>query len=272
MKKPLPAVLTSYDLIKALALILMVVDHLGAYFFPYDMWFRAVGRLCVPVWFFLAGYSSSREIPRNLWTGGAVVTLIWVVSGRSLFPLNALFAIIAIRWCLDSVMARALRSYAVFWGMILLLILGSFPSNLAVEYGTLALLFAMLGFIRRHKAELRFDAAPLFLFTVAVVFVFVVNQLVFMPAMSAAQFAVVTLGTYAMTAILFAFEPREYPVLDRYLWIFSPVLKFMGRRTLEIYVIHLAVFSGLGMALHPEIYRFMNFEWVSAPMLQLFSL
>ncbi len=37
---PLPAPLTAYDLLKTLAIILMVVDHIGAYFFPDQMWWR----------------------------------------------------------------------------------------------------------------------------------------------------------------------------------------------------------------------------------------
>ncbi len=49
MNKILPRDLTSYDLLKTLAVILMIIDHVGHHFFPDEMWFRVVGRLCVPI-------------------------------------------------------------------------------------------------------------------------------------------------------------------------------------------------------------------------------
>lgn len=59
----LPREVTSYDLLKCAAVIIMVIDHVGFYFYPENLWFRAVGRIGFPVWFFLVGYARGRDIP-----------------------------------------------------------------------------------------------------------------------------------------------------------------------------------------------------------------
>ena len=59
--KTLSSYLTSYDLLKTLALVLMVIDHIGYFFYPEEMWWRVLGRLSVPIWFFLIGYANARD-------------------------------------------------------------------------------------------------------------------------------------------------------------------------------------------------------------------
>ena len=49
MAKQLPANITSYDLFKALALVLMLADHIGYYFYDDVDWWRVAGRICVPI-------------------------------------------------------------------------------------------------------------------------------------------------------------------------------------------------------------------------------
>ena len=40
--KALPKDLTSYDLLKSFAVILMILDHIGYCFYPAEMWFQAL--------------------------------------------------------------------------------------------------------------------------------------------------------------------------------------------------------------------------------------
>ena len=51
--KTLPTAITSYDLFKTLAVATMLIDHVGIYFFPDELWFRVIGRLSFPIWLFL---------------------------------------------------------------------------------------------------------------------------------------------------------------------------------------------------------------------------
>ncbi len=44
--------LTNFDL-KVIAIITMTLDHMGYYLFPFDDWFRIVGRIAMPIFAFL---------------------------------------------------------------------------------------------------------------------------------------------------------------------------------------------------------------------------
>ena len=67
--KTLPSSITSYDILKTFAVLTMIIDHIGLYFFPDEMWWRVIGRLSFPVWLFLIGYAQSRDIPKLLILG-----------------------------------------------------------------------------------------------------------------------------------------------------------------------------------------------------------
>src|SRR5262245_51986648 len=108
--KTLPKDLTSYDLLKAEAVIIMIVDHIGFYFYPDQLWYRAVGRIGFPIWFFLVGYAQSRDISPKL-VGGALILLVAnMFAGMSIFPMNALVTIMLMRLALDGIMKDALRN------------------------------------------------------------------------------------------------------------------------------------------------------------------
>ena len=47
MPKVLPRELTSYDFLKTFAVVFMVIDHAGFFFFPDNDWMRVAGRLSV---------------------------------------------------------------------------------------------------------------------------------------------------------------------------------------------------------------------------------
>ena len=146
--------LTSYDLLKALAVILMIVDHVGVYFYPEDQWFRVFGRMCVPIWFFLIGFARARDIPKIMWIGGAVLALSAFAAGQAVFPLPILFTLAVVRYFIDPVMGRALRMPQTLVGMFFVLFFLSLHSAAVLEYGVLGLLLAMFGFICRHRGQI----------------------------------------------------------------------------------------------------------------------
>ena len=136
MTKPFPASLTSYDLLKAFAVITMVIDHVGFYFFPDDDVWRVIGRLSFPVWFFLIGYATSRDLPAKLWIGATILVLANSVVGLPVLALNALWTIIAIRLVLDRVMAMIGHSIHTLAAAAVIMLLLALPTALISEYGT----------------------------------------------------------------------------------------------------------------------------------------
>src|SRR5687768_2623181 len=154
MSRTLPKDLTSHDLLKAFAVIVMIVDHTGWYFFQEEHWFRAIGRIGFPVWFFLAGYAGGRAPSYTLYAGAAILVVGNILAGMSILPLNALATIILIRLLIDPLMKGMLASEQSMIAMSALLFFMSIPSGYLCEYGTLALIFAVLGYLCRHRPVL----------------------------------------------------------------------------------------------------------------------
>lgn len=238
----LPFHVTSYDLLKSLAVILMVVDHLGSYFFHELMWLRALGRLCVPIWFFLAGYSRSQRLSGDFWLGAILLTATEVGFGRIPLPLNILFSICFIRLILGRFMKFAGNRVDYLYGAMGLCML-AFPfTDVVFEYGTLGFILAMTGYIVRHREDYKQDfvygwaalSLGCFLGGTYIQFQFSALQYLFI-----ATFSVFIMG---MLACRPPQQETRYPKLDA-----QPLLKrslqFMGRYTLHIYVAHLMLFK-----------------------------
>jgi hypothetical protein len=241
----LPQNITSHDLLKSFAVIMMIIDHIGYYFFPEELWWRAIGRLSFPVWLFLVGYSSSRDLPLKLWGGAFLIVILDALCNIPILPFNILVTIILIRILIDPVMVFALQSKINFWIMSVILFMWIIPTMYFVEYGALGLLTAMFGYLVRHRQELkdRFGNDKLvfefmlfaclsYIFAMQINFIFSIPEFIF-----------ITIGVFCVKLHLYAkFESEDYPKLTKKIpagltW----ALQFMGRRTLEIYVVHLIV-------------------------------
>lgn len=246
--------ITIQDALKAFAVIIMVIDHIGGYFFHDALWYRAVGRIGFPIWFFLVGYSQGRGISRSLKIGAALLVAGDIIFGRSLFPLNALATIACIRLTIDRVMGFALRSKKIFWTLSTLMFLMFIPSGALLEYGTLAWLLAMFGWVIRHKEKPEVKAiVPLEIFTIFCFFAFVGMMMILQP-FSSAQVLFMGVGTLAVMAVLHGFTPVSWPMPRAALGrLGGRAVQYMGRYTLEIYVAHLLLFKMLLVLLNQKI-------------------
>lgn len=257
MQKQLPYNLTIYDFFKTAAVILMLVDHFGYYFYPDETWFRVFGRLCVPIWFFLIGYARSRDLSAKLWIGGIILVAANIPTGQFILPLNILFTMIFVRLILDHIMVHVIKGPNEFWAINIMLLLLALPSFIITEYGTQAVIMAMYGWFIRHRDNENVPDNMLVQHTAFALISFVLIQ-GFLFGMGQAQFMVLQIGILAVMGVLFFFKPVEFPKLTKAmpapaLWFF----KIGGRRTLEIYVFHLVLFKALAV----EFGRFAWFEW-----------
>ncbi len=155
MQKDLPKEITYHDLLKTFAVTAMMIDHVGFYFFPDQMWWRCIGRLGAPIWFFLAGYGNARTTPAKFWVGGSAIAAGSLAAGMSLFPLNAVFTNIMIRRFIDAVMRVSLDNRWSMIGVGLLMFVLIMPSVWCCEYGTQAMITAMFGYAVRHRATVK---------------------------------------------------------------------------------------------------------------------
>lgn len=259
--------LTTYDLVKTLAIVLMLVDHIGYFFFPDEMWFRVFGRACLPIWFFLIGYANSRDLAAPLWIGAALVWAGNITLGGAVFPLNILFTMIAIRLVIDYVADKMFNRWVWLVGGFALLALVSLPSAVAMEYGTSGLLLALFGYAMRHEEEVRLPRWALYVFSALALVLFAVIQNYLFGRMNAdfgeaersATVILVGLSGLMMACFSPLALPRLTEALPRFMTL---ILQVCGRFTMEIYVIHLILFRLASVLLDKPGHQFMNIQWV----------
>lgn len=223
---------TSYDVMKAAAIVLMVIDHLGAFFFPENDWLRALGRLCVPMWFFLIGYARSRHIPKD-WIIGALILIAgtWYFEER-VFYLNILVTMVIVRLTLDFFAPLFLKNLPLFALASVLCAALAFHTTAYTDYGTLAVPLAMLGLAARQGTL----TLP---HLVAIYLVFLVTQFL-MFGFSGGPLWLFMVSLPLPLYACWRFRPAIFSQVPE---IIRVPVQFMGRRTLEIYVVHMIAFQ-----------------------------
>ncbi len=240
--------ITSYDLYKTFALITMLIDHVGSYLLQDILLFKALGRWSFPVWLFLIGFSDKREISKQLWVGMILVTLSYVVFHKDLWPLNILATIIFARLALPLITRKF---FYTLLGLVLLIAVAIcflLPTYRFFEYGITGLLFAFWGHIRRHQ---RIEKWLEYMYAVVIYFLYATIQAIVYP-FSPSEQQIVLLGIIAVMWGLYHFKPIVFENTKNY-WFFSSFLRFSGRYTLEIYVVHVIIFTAISAYLYADL-------------------
>lgn len=241
----------------------MIVDHVGYYFFRDIEWFRVVGRMSVPIWFFLIGYARSRDMSPRLWWGALILLVANFVSGMALMPLNILFSILITRFSIDFVAKRTLKNLEMFvYGMVVI-VMFAVPTIFLWEYGTLGILLALTGYMARNQDSLGIKPAQYpILFGFCILF-FGFSQIV-MFGFPTIQNQVMFIGIGLVGVLLYHFKRKKHTALTHRLPGFAvSALKLCGRHSFEVYVAHLLVFKLIGVTF--------GFEGFSLFALRLFA-
>ena len=247
------------DWLKTAAIILVAVDHFGYFFIENADWWSVFGRLAAPPFFFLLGYARTRTIPLYWIWLGVILTLLdsWNADWTWVAP-NILLSFALIRIARPHVQFL-LQHYG--WAAFVLLVsaliaLLPLASNI-VDYGAEGWLWALFGLCQRMYVDGRSvtglggtaqnSAQPvqaitenaglkrlLACFVAAVVYVWQ-EQLEF--SFSQIQFAtfILGLGVLSFSLCLFLRGPSRIQPPES----IAGALRFIGRRTLEIYAIQL---------------------------------
>lgn len=262
MTKPLAPTLTSYDFLKTAALVLMIIDHIGYFFFPDQDWWRAVGRLSAPIWLFLVGYARSRDVGLRMWVGMGVLLLSNYVAGMPMLPVNILGTIIVCRLALDPVMGFIRRQPQMLYPVAALAFFGALLTFVVVEYGTTAMLPVMAGYVVRNREDMgmRKNQVLQFAGVAALLYAFV-QCFIYFSFMPPVTFMVIG-ALLAVMLFLTSFRLYEFPALTRALGPLSGLIRLCGRRTLEIYVLHLLFFKIAAHVLGTQSWQLFNFHIV----------
>jgi len=222
----------------ALGVAVFILDHIGLYFFTDNPWSRVL-RLFAPAWFFPCGYNASWKSHWRVWAGAGVLIACDVLTGASALPLSALATIIFTRLLIMPLMEQAMKSRAHFWGLTLALSLLLPLSGKAMEYGTLGLLFAMFGWLVRHRGiyDEKIVNAKVFAGYVTLLYLAYTQYSL---GFSAAQLAVAAVLVVAILWPLWHFKAMVMEELKR--GAKQTAIRWVAHHSLEIYVAHLAAF------------------------------
>lgn len=238
------AQLNSYDLLKFFAVVTMIVDHLGYYFYPDDQWMRVIGRLSAPCWLFLVGYARTRDIPNSLLAGFFLVTGASVFLLDRVFPLDILLLVMICRLTMDVLARIALKNTESLVYSFLVLAVFSLPLYDYIEYSTFGVLIVLAGYAVRNRETIGiseragniFILSALFLYAAGMMLIFNIRE----PVMGAALLGgmVLLFGAFRhfrMVEFTSVTEKLPAPV--------TGLIRFCGHYNLHIYVGHLVLFD-----------------------------
>ncbi|MBX2834907.1 MAG: hypothetical protein KTR28_08035 [Micavibrio sp.] len=244
MSKALPREITSYDLLKTFAIITMIVDHIGYYFFPDQLWWRAIGRTSAPVWLFLIGYAQSRDLSLRMWVGASVLTASKLVIGKYFLQLNILWGMILTRLMLDKVAPRVFSASTTMTAFLVIMAVLYIPTSMIFDYGAFCLMVAVFGFgVRQYRKDGLYGNERLMVYGFMCALLYSLGTVITF-GFSELQIYFVAGSILAVHMVLYFFKPLRFEMLTAALP--SPIvglLHLTGRRTLEIYVIHILTFK-----------------------------
>jgi hypothetical protein len=248
------------DWLKTAAIILVLVDHTGYFFIEDADWWSVFGRLAAPPFFFLLGYAKTRTVPLYWIWLGVILTLLdsWNAGWTWVAP-NILLSFALIRIARPHIQIHMQgHSWAAFAILVSALFAVLPLAAKIVDYGAEGWLWALFGLYQRMYVDGRSandvggtaqsPAMPahamtqnlglmrlLACFVAAVVYVWR-EQMEF--SFSQIQFTtfILGIGVLSLSLCLFLRGPSRIQPPES----IAGALRFIGRRTLEIYAIQLA--------------------------------
>ena len=250
--RPLSAArVSTTDLWKSVALVLILADHVGHFLLENSETLRVLGRWSIPIWFFLLGYGRTRDVPTRWLVLGAALTavdMLWMGRVREA-QVDILIVFALYRWGLPLAERHVLSRPERTALLVLALALSVPLVNRAFEYGSEGWLLALAG----HFARLHRDSGDLdrgasrtrdAIGAVAVAVYLVAEATDY--AFSTRAIVLLMVGTLVVAGCLRAF--RRAPLALAPPEPIAAILRFGGRHSLEIYagqIILLAAAGGL---------------------------
>jgi hypothetical protein len=254
--RPAPAV-DNTDWLKTAAIILVAVDHFGHFFIEDNLWWSAFGRFAAPPFFFLMGYAQTRAVPISWIWLGVILTLLesWNASWTWVAP-NILLSFALIRLARPYVQSLVQRHGWAAVALLVLALVAVLPiTGRIVDYGAEGWLWALLGLCQRMHVDDKSAAGAaqrttslaltmagkiglmrlLVCLVAAAVYISQEQRAYSFPPI---PFAVFVVGVAILSLILCLF--KRGPSYIQPPQVAAGTLRFIGRRTLEIYAIQLA--------------------------------
>jgi TraX protein len=256
-----PHTVDNTDWLKAAAIITVLIDHFGYFFMEDDLWWGAFGRLAAPTFFFLVGYAKTRRVPRYWIWLGVTLTLLdsWNADWTWVAP-NILLSFALIRLVRPYVERFVQHQGWIGYVLLVLALLIVLPAAAEiVDYGAEGWLWALFGLCQSRYVERRSPAdagaetqgtstralamlnktgvmGVLLCLVTASVYIWQEQQEFSFPKI---QLTVVIVGVGVLSVCLCLFQRGPSRIQPP--GTVAAALGFIGRHTLEIYAVQLAV-------------------------------
>lgn len=216
----------SHDLVKVVATILMIVDHIGYYILGDSAWFRLIGRGAAPLFFFLVGYVPHHRFDWRLVIYGTILSAVNYFFFDYVF-LNILINFVFIKAFLDYTPVEKLDNIDLI-AIVLILILVNPLLSPYVEYGVNGILYALSARLMTLN-----DQRGKLLLILTVIHHFIYQALIFSFIDYPLQLFSVSLVGCSVLILLYHYKFRDWKVPLR-----LPLL-IISRYSLAIYFWHL---------------------------------
>lgn len=236
----------SHDLLKISAISTMVIDHIGRFFLNNSVWWRVVGRMAAPQFFFLVGYTGSYRFKREILFYGLALWVVNYLTNTSasiiehIIPINILIGFTLIKALLNRFDPAKLPTEFVIL-LLAILMFFSLPTYIVIEYGTLGLCYAIGARLlrQRHGFRLFWISA-----TVLVHFFFELVVLLILDIEVSTRLLPFAIGflavVFATNLIIFLnYDFRVFKVGQKYI---RTLAIYISRYSLQIYFFHLSAF------------------------------
>jgi len=225
------------DLLKSIAILVMIIDHAGFYFFPEELWLRAIGRVSAPIWFFFVGYNykfSNTHLDQIFYFAVFLQLIICFVGNNSLFPLNILFTIIISKRILAYYEQYIKNASVGTMFLVALVIVLYSPTNNFTQYGILGVYMSLWGYHYKHRIGNKLNQLLL-----SFILIFITQSQVFNFAISEQIIFVILLclTKYA----LYVYSPIKLNING----LLKYIINISSRYSLYIYCMHVILFITL---------------------------
>lgn len=132
----------THDIIKIVAILLMLVDHVGLYLFDNNITMRMFGRGAAPLFYFLIGYSGKLNCKKRLYFYGFILSLTGIFYFEKTFWFNILYTFILAHIIMQYFPAKK----TPLWGLLsifIVLFMCHFFTISYIEYGTSGILITL---------------------------------------------------------------------------------------------------------------------------------
>ena len=219
----------NYDVLKSIAFLTMVIDHIGYYFFPQTFFIRAIGRASAIIFALLFGITKHKKNNRVL-LYAFLTSAVLCFFGDGILPLNILYNFYLSYFLIDYLEDLYYNSNFIFNIILILLIPLSFITNIFIEYGLIFLFLVFCGRLFSKENKTKKDKT-----TVITIFIMYFLYQILNFGFGIINSLIVAIMFYFIFKNMYNFKIVEVKK--------NKLLFFMSRYSLQLYTIHLLILN-----------------------------